>query len=127
MGILDDLKPQTKKQSPRAVGVQGEALAVDWADGRQSRFLMKLLRERCPCAGCVDEWSGTRTLDPAKIPADIKPISITEVGRYAMQIGWSDGHTTGIYSWELLAKLHDELAASRQRRDAEPPSPGTPS
>lgn len=112
MGILDDIKPAAPKAVPREIGVQGEALVVDWADGRQSRFLLKLLRERCPCAGCVDEWSGRRTLDPASIPADVKPKTISGVGRYAVQIGWSDGHSTGIYSWGFLDKLHHELAAA---------------
>ena len=112
MGLLDDIKPQKKRPPPSEIGVRGDALHVAWADGRASKFWLKLLRERCPCAGCVDEWSGQRTLDPAKVPADIKPVAMQEVGRYALQITWSDGHSTGIYSYDLLSKLHDELAAA---------------
>ena len=39
---------------------------------------------------------------------DVRPLSLTEVGRYAVQIGWSDGHQTGIYSWDLLRRLAEE-------------------
>jgi len=43
-------------------------------------------------------------LDAATIPEDIRPRSITPVGNYAVQITWSDGHSAGIYTWELLRK-----------------------
>lgn len=112
MGLLDDLKPHAKKPVPTEIHVERDALVVQWADGRTSRFWLKLLRERCPCAGCVDEWTGRRTLDPAKVPASIAPTAMSEVGRYALQVSWSDGHSTGIYSWDLLSKLHEELAAA---------------
>jgi DUF971 family protein len=44
----------------------------------------------------------------AQVKPDVKPQGMNEVGRYAMQIRWSDGHSTGIYSWEYLLKLRDE-------------------
>jgi DUF971 family protein len=60
------------------------------------------LRDACPCAACVEEGTGRKLLDPATIPADIRPSELKAVGNYAVQIFWSDGHSTGIYSWKTL-------------------------
>lgn len=105
MSILDDIKPSVKKLRPMEVGVVGGDLAITWDDGWRTLVGLKYLREECPCAGCVDEWSGKRTLNPASIRDDIKPLKMDPVGRYALQITWNDGHSSGIYSWELLHKL----------------------
>lgn len=116
MGILDDLKPQPRKPRPTELTAAREQLEIVWDDGRRSELPFVMLRQRCPCAGCVDEWTGRRTLDPTSVPKDIRPVSIVEVGRYAVQIEWSDGHGSGIYSWELLRRLADEHRA--QNADA---------
>jgi DUF971 family protein len=114
MGILDDIKPQVRRPTPSEIALAKGGLAVAWSDGHRSLYPLKLLRERCPCAGCVDEWTGKRTVDPAAIPADIRPLEMKPVGRYAVQIGWSDGHSTGIYSWDLLLRIDAE---SQERKD----------
>jgi DUF971 family protein len=44
----------------------------------------------------------------AQVKDGVRAQSMNEVGRYAMQIQWSDGHSTGIYSWDYLLKLRDE-------------------
>jgi DUF971 family protein len=108
MGILDDLKPQAKRPTPLEINASKSELLLAWSDGQKSRFPFRFLRERCPCAGCVDEWTGRRTVNADTIPADIRPLELTPVGRYAIQVAWSDGHTTGIYSWDLLRKLEAE-------------------
>lgn len=105
MGILDDLKPTQKKLKPMEIGVAGRELAITWDDGWRTLTPLKLLRENCPCAGCVDEWSGKRMLDPASIRDDIRPLRMEPMGNYALQVTWSDGHSSGIYSWELLRRL----------------------
>ena len=46
--------------------------------------------------------SGQRILDPGAVPPDVHPLEIRPVGRYAIQIAWSDLHSTGIYSFEYL-------------------------
>ena len=112
MGLLDDIRPQTRKPAPKEIAVAGRDLAIEWDDGRRSRLPMTFVRSRCPCAACVDEWTGRRTLDPATIPADIHPWGFTEVGRYALQVEWSDRHASGLYSWELLRRIDDEFRAS---------------
>jgi ATP-binding protein involved in chromosome partitioning len=80
-------------------------LAIRWADGEESRYDVRELRLACGCAQCVDEWSGAGRLDPASVPADVHPLKIEGVGRYALQIDWSDGHTAGIYPFRRLRDL----------------------
>jgi DUF971 family protein len=75
---------------------------VTWADGARSVLPNRVLRERCPCAACVHEITGQRLLDPASVRDDIRAEEITLVGRYAIRIRWSDGHATGIYTFEKL-------------------------
>ena len=83
----------------------GKSLFIRWNDGTHSDYSLRSLRSACPCAVCVNEWSGEKILDEAKIPVDIKPTRIFSVGRYAMGVHWSDGHTTGIFSYDFLKKL----------------------
>jgi ATP-binding protein involved in chromosome partitioning len=77
-------------------------LAVVWADGHASRYDVRALRLACGCAECVDEWTGEERLDEAAVPVDVRPLRIQPVGRYAIQIVWSDGHEAGIYPFRRL-------------------------
>ena len=83
----------------------GTALEIRWKDGHSSLYDPRYLRLNCPCAGCVDEMTGQRTLTPAMVPEGIYPKAIHSVGRYALQFVWSDGHDTGFYSFETLRAL----------------------
>jgi len=80
-------------------------LSIEWQDGHESVYEVRALRLACACAACVDEWTGEGRLDPASVPEDVAPVSLRPVGRYAIQIDWSDGHTSGIYPFERLRKL----------------------
>jgi DUF971 family protein len=82
-----------------------DTLLVSWSHGHEGRHGVRDLRLACKCAECVDEWSGEKRLDEASIPADVHPDTIEPVGLYGLQIQWSDGHNTGIYTWETLAEL----------------------
>ena len=82
-----------------------ETLGITWDDGSESLYDVRELRLRCPCANCVDEMTGEARLDPATVPADVKPLSVRSVGNYAISIRWSDGHDTGIYSFDRLKEL----------------------
>jgi DUF971 family protein len=109
MGLLDKIKPQAKLVRPADLGFDNDgALKIRWDDGQESSFAPRYLRANCPCAGCVEEWTGRRMVNEAQLPADIKPRGMTPVGRYAVQIAWSDGHDTGIYSWDYLLKLRED-------------------
>jgi DUF971 family protein len=94
------------RTTPVAIRQQGpRALAITWADGRESVYDVRALRLSCGCAVCVDEWTGEGRLDPARVPEDVHPLRIEAVGRYAIQIAWSDGHDTGIYPFARLREL----------------------
>jgi len=79
-------------------------LAITWGDGHVSTYPLRYLRQQCPCAVCVDEWTRERRLD-APIPHDIHILSISPVGNYAVRFDWSDGHNTGIYPFDYLRHL----------------------
>jgi DUF971 family protein len=80
-------------------------LEVEWTSTRIDQIPFRLLRISCPCAVCVDENTGERILDPATIPEEISPQRLAFTGNYALKISWSDGHDTGLYTWELLSEI----------------------
>ncbi|MEB2344112.1 MAG: DUF971 domain-containing protein [Deltaproteobacteria bacterium] len=91
---------------PSAIAQEGPgALAITWADGHRSVYPVRALRLACACAYCVDEWTGRGQLDEARVPADVHPLQIAPVGRYALRITWSDGHESGIYPFQRLRSL----------------------
>jgi DUF971 family protein len=80
-------------------------LRITWADGRVCNYEAAALRRACPCAQCVDEWTGQRTLRPQAISDETEIGDLSIVGRYALNLRWSDGHETGIYSFQYLRDL----------------------
>jgi len=57
------------------------------------------------CARCVDEITGLRILDIDGIKPEIVINEMSLVGNYALKIRWSDGHDTGLYTWDHLRRL----------------------
>ena len=76
-----------------------------WKDGHESIYTGHALRVGCRCALCIDELSGTRRLREESISNDVRPLLIDAIGRYAIRFHWSDGHSTGIYTFEHLRDL----------------------
>ena len=76
-------------------------LGIEWTDGHKSRWRLSHLRRRCPCAACKDEWTNERTLDPASVDDNIQATTIESVGRYALVVHFTDGHSTGIFTFTL--------------------------
>lgn len=107
MGFLDKLSlPKPPAEPPESIDVTGRnEIRIVWPGGPQLSLPARVLRSACPCAECVEEGTGRKILDPATVPEDIRPIEIGAVGHYAVQIRWSDGHSTGIYSWETLRRV----------------------
>jgi DUF971 family protein len=87
-------------------------LAITWGDGESSIYPVRDLRLACGCAECVDEWTGENRLDPASVPEDVRPLKIESVGRYAIQIEWSDGHSSGIYPFRRLRELAEVVGSA---------------
>ncbi len=85
--------------------LDSQNLMIRWADGHESRYVGPVLRGLCPCASCQDEDTGQRLILPMHIPDTLEFQKVEIVGQYALQFEWSDGHRTGIYSFERLRQL----------------------
>ena len=80
-------------------------LSINWSDDVETRYHAVALRRACPCASCVNEWTGEKMLKDESVAEDLSFSSIAVVGRYALNFNFSDGHNTGIYSFQYLRKL----------------------
>jgi DUF971 family protein len=90
----------------------GGELAIKWDDGRESYLSLAALRQSCPCAGCKGEMDILGNLykspDRPLAPNACELKRINQVGGYALQPVWADGHDTGIYSFEYLLRIAGE-------------------
>ena len=92
--------------TPRQIRQKGpRELVIVWGDGHESHYDVRHLRLACACAHCINEWTGESLLDPADVPLEVHPVKIEGVGRYAIQIEWSDGHSWGIYTFPRLRDM----------------------
>ncbi len=87
---------------PERIRRSDDAIEVVWQEGHVGRFGARALRLACPCAACVDEMSGRPILEPESVPMDVSPRQIELVGGYAIRVRWSDGHGTGMQTFEWL-------------------------
>ncbi len=103
MGLLDKISfTKRDPDPPEAIDLVEGGVKIVWPGGAEVTIPFVRLRDACPCAECVDENTGKKLVVLANIPADIRPEQILPVGNYAVQIHWSDGHSTGLYSWRTL-------------------------
>jgi ATP-binding protein involved in chromosome partitioning len=94
---------EASPDTPLAVWqVADPLLGILWADGTRTLHGAFELRQACPCAGCIEEWTGRRMESLDAVPREVRPVTIRSVGRYALQPVWSDGHRTGIYTFRDL-------------------------
>ena len=86
-------------------------LVVEWSDGQRREYGVAELRDACPCATCREKRAqppAAASLLPVLSAAEARPLALlgmTPVGRYAYALQFSDGHDTGIYTFELLRNL----------------------
>ena len=89
--------------------VIGTELALAWKDGAESYLQLEPLRKACPCAACQGEPDVTGKVLIPKVTHDPTRSFILRkhelVGGYALQLFWADGHSSGIYSYDLLRSL----------------------
>jgi ATP-binding protein involved in chromosome partitioning len=96
-------KPSGEAGRPDAIWqAADDVLGIRWGDGRTTFHGAYALRMACPCAACVEEWSGRRQPALDAVPRDVRPVVIRSVGRYAILPEWSDGHRTGMFSFRSL-------------------------
>ncbi len=99
---------------------------ITWADGHASHYDFHYLRDECPCATCNDERgkkAAFATAGPASsaVLPMFKPKpsakAATSVGNYAIQITFTDGHSTGIYSYDHLRTICPCATCAQSFRD----------
>jgi DUF971 family protein len=92
---------------------KSKGIKIDWKDDHHSEYALAYLRDECPCATCT----GAHGTEPQKsnysgppnpfqmYKAVLKMLNVEPVGQYAIRIDWSDGHNTGIYSFDHFRKI----------------------
>ena len=84
-------------------------LIVCFSDKSESMVSLKLLRQRCPCASCEGETDALGNLykGPEQVlnPSSFEISGLQSVGYYGLRPFWKDGHSTGIFTGDLLKKL----------------------
>jgi len=111
--------PLDPRKKPIGVKIHvstGTGVDITWADGHSSHYDFAYLRDECPCATCNDERIKKAELQstaPGFASSPVLPMfkpkpraqSATQVGGYAIQFLFSDGHSTGIYSYDHLRNI----------------------
>lgn len=96
--------------------VDEKSLLVTWSDGQRRRYSFVELRDRCPCATCREKRRSVQkppNLLPVLSAAEALPLRIEgmkPIGTYAYKIAFSDGHDTGIFSFELLRSIGESVS-----------------
>ncbi len=80
-------------------------LSIAWNDGHKALYHSRSLRLACPCASCIDEFTRQKTLRDDMVPQDVRPLNLDYIGKYALAIKWSDGHSTGYFTFEHLRQM----------------------
>jgi DUF971 family protein len=105
----------TVSTDPEHIAIsKSKGIKIDWKDGHHSEYGLTYLRDKCPCASCTGaHGTPPRVPEPEAPPSNpfqmykptLKMLAAEPVGNYAIRINWSDGHNTGIYSWEHLRRI----------------------
>ena len=92
---------------------KSKGIKIDWKDGHHSEYELPYLRDKCPCATCTGAH-GTPPRQPEAPQAlgafpmykpALRILGVEQMGNYAVRINWSDGHNTGIYSYEHFRRI----------------------
>ncbi|MDQ2833237.1 MAG: DUF971 domain-containing protein [Acidobacteriota bacterium] len=114
-------------QKVRVMKTEGTGVEIDWKDGHRSAWSFAWLRLACPCATCHEDREKTGRMPGVAKPkeqtllvmyeAPVRPVEVSPVGKYALKFKWSDGHESGIYSWEYLRRVCgcEECVAKKMR------------
>ena len=92
---------------------KSKGIKIDWKDGHHSDYGITYLRDKCPCATCTGAH-GTPPREPESAAPEnpfqmykpvLKMLDVEPVGGYAIRIHWSDGHSSGIYSYDHFREI----------------------
>lgn len=125
------LKPDTPTPTDLTVHGKSRVLEISFSDGQSFRIPFELMRIHSPSAEVQGHGPGQEILQTGK--RDVEIVDISQVGNYAVQPVFSDGHDSGIYTWDYLyflganeQQLWDEyeekLKAAGVSRDAPMPA-----
>lgn len=84
----------------------GRLLAIRFEGGANAELSAELLRVESPSAEVKGHGPGQEVTVPGK--RNVTIIKLEPVGNYAVRIGFDDGHNSGLYTWDYLAKLGRE-------------------
>ena len=94
---------------PRDIQQIGNELAVKWDEGAETYLSLEKMRRHCPCAGChgeTDVMGNVYKAPAANLgPKSFQLLRLNNVGGYAINPVWADGHSTGIYAFDYLKRL----------------------
>lgn len=100
------LTPQTPTPTTITVHETSRVLEIGFSDGRNFRIPFELMRVYSPSAEVQGHGPGQEVLQTGK--RDVGLVSLEPVGNYAVQPTFSDGHDSGIFSWDYLYRLGAE-------------------
>jgi DUF971 family protein len=93
---------------------KSKGIKIDWKDGHHSEYPLGYLRDECPCATCTGahgtvpqktDYAAPKATPFQMYTPVLRMLNVEEVGHYAIRIQWSDGHNTGIYSYDHFRKI----------------------
>ncbi len=113
---------RSESPAPVDLGVHGQSrvLEISFSDGAHFRIPFELMRVYSPSAEVQGHGPGQEVLQTGKRMVELD--ALEPVGNYAVQPRFSDGHDTGIFSWDYLYHLgaqQDELWQAYERRLAQ--------
>lgn len=125
--MTNDINSNSKPQPVHLEKTEDRSLLIQWTDEVEQKLKFRTLRDNCRCANCIDKRmealneksetdseSGKKKLPnmlPVLSAAETMPLDIVKmhpVGNYAYNIHFSDGHSAGIFTFELLRSLKDK-------------------
>lgn len=98
-------KSSMEDRSVPGITYDAKSITLKWNNGRVWKVDNKVLRASCQCALCINEMTGEKIIDEAKIRPDIAATQISPLGNYAIGVTWNDGHSSGIYPYKNIEQL----------------------
>jgi DUF971 family protein len=133
--IMAGLQPGTPRPVEIKLHRKSRVLEIGFDDGKHHELTCEFLRVHSPSAEVRGHGPGQETLQDGKMNVEIS--AIEPVGHYAVKLVFSDGHDTGLYSWDYLYNLGEnrdrlwqryleKLALAGLKREPEAPVSSAP-